>query len=106
LPDAPVDIRLRLGEIKLNTEIRTVFFEIKSRQSLNNPNSVGEILLSEFYRSIGLAENFVVARIERQLQRRGLLEKLASEYEAAFSIPWRSGEGRDDLMTVRRRLAR
>ena len=70
LSDSPrgKDIRLRLGEIKQTTDIRTIAFEIKSRQSLNNPNSVGEILLSEFYRNIGLAENFIVARIERRLQ--------------------------------------
>ncbi len=107
LSDAPrgQDIKLRLGEIKLNTEARAIAFEIKSRQSLNNPNSVGEILLSEFYRSIGLAENFVVARIERRLQQRGLLERLDAEYAAAFGVPWRSPVGRDDLMTVRRRLA-
>ena len=67
LSDSPRarDIRLRLGELRANAEVRTVFFEINSRKTLNNPNSVGEILLSEFYRSIGLAENFVVARIER-----------------------------------------
>lgn len=107
LSDTPrgKDIRRRLGEIKVNTQIRTFAFEIKSRQSLSNPNSVGEILLSEFYRNIGLAENFVVARIERSLQQRKLLGKLAEEYEATFSVPWRSAEGRDDLMTVRRRLA-
>ena len=107
LSDAPrgKDIRRRLGEIKLNTQITTFAFEIKSRQSLSNPNSVGEILLSEFYRHIGLAENFVVARIERRLQQRNLLEKLADAYEAAFKVPWRSAGGRDDLMTVRRRLA-
>ena len=62
------DVRLRLGEVKATTQVRTIAFEIKSRQSLTNPNSVGEILLSEFYRSIGLGENFVVARIERRLQ--------------------------------------
>ena len=98
-------IRLRLGEVKLGTQIRTIAFEIKSRQSLNNPNSVGEILLSEFYRHIGLAENFIVARIEWRLQQRGLLDKLAAVYEAEFSAPWRSGEGRDNLLTVRGRLA-
>jgi len=98
------DINLRLSELKLNTETRTIAFEIKSRQSLNNPNSVGEILLSEFYRNIGLAENFVVARIERRLQQRGLLEKLEAEYASAFGLLWRSPDGRDDLMTVRRRL--
>ena len=107
LSDAPRgrDIRLRLGDVKLNTQIRTIAFEIKSRQSLNNPTSVGEILLSEFYRHIGLAENFVVARIERRLQQRGLLDKLAEVYEETYNAPWRSPEGRDDLMTVRRRLA-
>jgi hypothetical protein len=97
-------LRLRLGELKLNTEISAVFFEIRSRQSLTNPNSVGEILLSEFYRSIGLAENFVVARIERGLQRRGLLSKLEQAYEEQFGVPWRSPDGRNDLRTVRRRL--
>lgn len=100
------DVRLRLGEIKLNTQVRTIAFEIKSRQSLTNPNSVGEILLSEFYRDIGFGENFVVARIERRLQQRGLLEKLAETFESLHGVPWRSAEGRDDLMTVRRRLSK
>ena len=99
------DIRLRLGEIKQTTQIRTLAFEIRSRQSLNNPVSVGEILLGEFYRSIGLAENFIVARIERRLARRNLLPALEAEYASTFGIPWKSAEGRDDLMTVRRRLA-
>jgi hypothetical protein len=76
------DVRLRLGEIKLNTQVRTIAFEIKSRQSLTNPNSVGEILLSEFYRDIGFGENFVVARIERRLHQRGLLDKLAETFES------------------------
>jgi hypothetical protein len=100
------DVRLRLGEIKLNTQVRTIAFEIKSRQSLTNPNSVGEILLSEFYRHIGFGENFVVARIERRLQQRGLLEKLAETFESLHGVPWRSADGRDDLMTVRRRLSK
>ena len=99
------EIKLRLGEVKLNTESRTIAFEIKSRQSLNNPNSVGEILISEFYRYIGLAENFVVARIERRLQQRGLLQKLEAEYASAFGVQWRGPDGRDDLLTIRRRLA-
>ena len=98
-------MRLRLGEVKLRTRVRTIAFEIKSRQSLNNPNSVGEILLSEFYRQTGLAENFVVARIEQRLRRRGLLDALANAYEAEFGVAWRSAQGRDDLLTVRRRLA-
>jgi Family of unknown function (DUF6079) len=107
LSDTPrgLNLRLRLGELKLNTEISAVFFEIRSRQSLTNPNSVGEILLSEFYRSIGLAENFVVARIERKLQRRALLGRLEQTYEEQFGVPWRSLDGRDDLRTVRRRLS-
>ena len=107
LSDSPrgKDVRLRLGEVKLNTQIRTIAFEIKSRQSLNNPNSVGEILISEFYRHIGLAENFIVARIERRLQQRDVLDDLAAAYESEFGVPWRSADGRDDLMTVRRRLA-
>jgi hypothetical protein len=98
------DIRRRLGEIKLNTSIRTIAFEIKSRQSLTNPNSVGEILLSEFYRYIGLAENVVVAGIERRLERRNLLQKLEEVYQATYGVPWRSQDGRDDLSTVRDRL--
>ena len=107
LSDTPrgADVRLRLGEAKLGTQVRTIAFEIKSRQSLNNPNSVGEILLSEFYRQTGLAENFVVARIEQRLRRRGLLDALANTYEAEFGVAWRSTQGRDDLLTVRRRLA-
>ena len=107
LSDGPrgQDVRRRLREVKLRTQTRTIAFEIKSRQSLTNPNSVGEILISEFYRHIGLAENFVVARIERRLEQRGMLDKLATTYEAEFGMPWRSAHGRDDLLTVRRRLA-
>lgn len=107
LSDSPAgrDLRLRLRELKLNTDIRTIFFEIKSRQSLSNPNSVGEILLSEFYRSIGLAENVVVARIERRLQQLGLYEKFVAEYETSYGKPWQGAEGRDDLLSVRRRIA-
>ena len=99
------DIRLRLGEIKQTTQIRTLAFEIRSRQALNNPSSVGEILLGEFYRSLGLSENFIVARIERRLARRNLLSTLETAYEEIFGVPWKSAGGRDDLMTVRRRLA-
>ena len=97
-------IRLRLGELEHTTHIKTIAFEIRSRQSLTNPNSVGEILLGEFYRHIGLSENFVVARIERRLARRDLLAALEQAYKARFGVLWRSPEGRDDLMTVRRRL--
>jgi len=106
LSDTPrgKDVRLRLGEVKQTTRIKTIAFEIKSRQSLTNPNSVGEILLGEFYRSIGLSENYVVARIERRLQERGRLDALADAYEAKYGIAWQSKEGRGDLATVRRRL--
>ncbi|MFN7541659.1 MAG: BREX system P-loop protein BrxC [Acidobacteriota bacterium] len=107
LSDSPRgrEIRLRLGEIKQTTEIKTLAFEIRSRQALNNPSSVGEILLGEFYRSIGLSENFIVARIERRLARRNLLVAMERDYESTYGVPWKSAEGRDDLMTVRRRLA-
>ncbi len=100
------DIRLRLAEVRLNTEIRTIAFEIKSRQSLTNASSVGEILLSELYRHTGLSENFVVARLERRMEKRGLLAGLIAEYERSFDAPWAGAEGRDDLMTVRRRLSK
>ena len=99
------DIRLRLGELKLNTESHVVFFEIKSRQPYGRPESVGEILLSEFYRFIGYTENLHVAAIERSLERRGLLGKLEAEFESRFEIPWRSAAGRGDMATVRSRLA-
>lgn len=107
LSDSPrgKDIRLRLGEVKQTTKIKTIAFEIKSRQFLTNPNSVGEILQGEFYRSIGLSDNFVVARVERWLQQRGLFSELERIYESKFCIPWKSQDGREDLMTVRRRLA-
>ncbi len=98
-------VRLRLGEVKQATQIQTIAFEIKSRQSLTNPNSVGEILLGEFYRSIGLSENYVVARIERRLQERELLDAFADAYERRYGAVWRSKKGRGDLATVRRRLA-
>ncbi|MGA2403486.1 MAG: BREX system P-loop protein BrxC [Syntrophobacteraceae bacterium] len=107
LSDSPRgnSLSLRLRELERTTQVETILFEIKSRQSLTNPNSVGEILLGEFYRHIGFAENFVVARIERRLDRRGLLQKLEQSYESRFKIPWKHPEARDDLLTVRHRLA-
>ena len=107
LSDTPrgSDIRLRLADLRLNTETHTVFFEIKSRQPYGRPESVGEILLSEFYRFIGYSENLYVAVIERSLGRRGLLGALEAEFETRFQIPWRSAQGRDDTSTVRSRLA-
>lgn len=107
LSDTPrgKSIALRLKELESTTAVRLIPFEIKSRQSLTNPSSVGEIILTEFYRNLGLAENFVVARLERRLQRRGVLEKLEKIFEVKYAIPWRSEDGRNDLTTVRRRLA-
>lgn len=96
-------VRMHLGQVKLTSRVRTIAFEIRSRQSLTNPSSVGELLLAEFYRDIGLAENFVVARLERRLAQRGRLDALVAAYESKFAESWM--QGRDDLMTVRRRLA-
>ena len=107
LSDTPrgKSVLLRLKELERTTQTETILFEISSRRSLTNPNSVGEILLTEFYRHIGFAEHFVIARIERRLQRRGLLTKLEQTYESKFAVLWKSPEGREDLMTVRHRLA-
>ena len=99
------DIRLRLGEVKLNTETHGIFFEIRSRQPYGRPESAGEIILSEFYRFVGYSENLYVAALERAFERRGLLGKLEAEFEKQFSVPWRSAAGRDDTSTVRSRLA-
>ncbi len=81
-------------EIKLNTQVRTIAFEIKSRQSLTNPSSVGEILLSEFYRDIGFGDNFVIACIERRLQQR-TSSKTSPRLSSPFTqcTCWRSEEG-------------
>lgn len=100
------DIRLRLGEVAKTTVARTVAFEIKSRQSLTNSSSIGEILIGEFYRSLGYSENFVVARLERRLDRAGLLGRLQTAFQSKHSVAWSTPEGRDDLATVRRRLSK
>ncbi|AHF94674.1 hypothetical protein OPIT5_23275 [Opitutaceae bacterium TAV5] len=100
------DIRLRLAEVAKTTVARTVAFEIKSRQSLTNANSIGEILIGEFYRSLGYSENFVIARLERRLDRAGLLGKLEAAFQDKHDVAWRTPEGRDDLATVRRRLSK
>jgi len=107
LSDTPrgKDIRLRLGEVKLNTQVRTIAFEIKSRQPYGRPESVGEIVLAEFYRSLGYSENVHVAQVERSLEKRRLLTRLEEEFQKEYGIPWRSAEGRDDTQTVRNRLA-
>ncbi len=100
------DIRLRLAEVAKTTVARTVAFEIKSRQSLTNSSSIGEILIGEFYRSLGYSENFVIARLERRLDRAGLLGKLQTAFQAKHGVAWSTPEGRDDLATVRRRLSK
>lgn len=100
------DIRLRLAEVAKTTVARTVAFEIKSRQSLTNSSSIGEILIGEFYRSLGYSENFVIARLERRLDRVGLLGKLHTVFQAKHGVAWNTPEGRDDLATVRRRLSK
>lgn len=100
------DIRLRLAEIKANTQIVSIPFEIRSVQSLNNPNSVGEILLGEFYRYLGFSSNFIIARIEQQLQRSGLFEEFKATFKNHFDADWESREGRDDLSKARSRLVK
>jgi len=100
------DIRLRLAEVAKTTSAKTVAFEIKSRQNLTNSSSIGEILIGEFYRSLGYSENFVIARLERRLDRAGLLGRLESAFQSAHGVAWRSSDGREDLATVRRRLAK
>ena len=100
------DVRLRLAEVARTTVIRTVPFEIRSRESLTKSSSVGEILLGEFYRSLGYSENFIIARLERRLDRAGLLGKLETAFHSKHGIAWKCPDGRDDLATVRRKLAK
>ena len=108
LSDSPrgKDIRLRLGEVRLKTQVRTIAFEIRSRQPLGRLATVGEILLSEFYRDLGYSENISIGRLEQRLQKRGLLPHLEEEFEKSFGVLWRTKDGREDLTTVRRRLAK
>src|ERR1700688_1177094 len=61
------DIKRRLGEIRLSTSVKTVAFEIKAKQTLNNPSSVAEILLSTFYESLGYSDAIYLARVEKRL---------------------------------------
>jgi GAF domain-containing protein len=100
------NIALRLAEVKTNTQVQTIAFEIKSRQSLTSPGSVGEILLSEFYRHLGYSEHVALARIEQSLDQSGLLGKLEAEFLQAHGVEWKSAKGRDDLLTVKNRLAK
>ncbi|MCY4669276.1 MAG: hypothetical protein OXC29_14995, partial [Rhodococcus sp.] len=96
-------IRLRLAELELNTEIRTVFFEIKSRQPYGRPSPSRDPPL-RVLTVIGSPRS-ALAAMERSLERRALLGKLEAEFEAQFGVTWRSAAGRDDVSTVRSRLA-
>src|SRR5437016_1084038 len=85
------DIKRRLGEIRLSTRVKTVAFEIKSKQTLNNPNSIAEILLSTFYESLGYSDAIYLARIEKRLDARGRYGDFKSEYARLFGQPWEEG---------------
>jgi hypothetical protein len=98
------DIKRRLGEIRLSTTVKTVAFEIKSKQTLNNPNSIAEILLSTFYESLGYADAIYLARIEKRLEARGRYGDFKSEYARLFGQPWE--EGRREHEFNRHRIAK
>jgi hypothetical protein len=97
------DIRRRLGEIRLGATVRTVAFEIKSKQTLNNPNSVAEIMLSSFYESLGFSDAIYLARIEKRLSEKGRYEDFKSEYQRRYDQPWE--EGRKEHEFNRKRIA-
>lgn len=97
------DIRRRLGEIRLGATVRTVAFEIKSKQTLNNPNSVAEILLSSFYESLGFSDAIYLARIEKRLADKGRYANFKGEYQRLYSQTWE--EGRKEHEFNRKRIA-
>src|SRR5439155_15599395 len=98
------DIKRRLGEIRLSASVKTVAFEIKSKQTLNNPNSIAEILLSTFYESLGYSDAIYLARIEKRLDARGRYRDFKGEYTRLFSQPWE--EGRREHEFNRHRIAK
>jgi len=98
------DIKRRLAEIRLGASVKTVAFEIKSKQTLNNPNSVAEILLSTFYESLGFSDSIYLARIEKGLQARGRYSEFKADYEKAFGQRWE--EGRKEHEFNRARIAK
>ncbi|MFY9820346.1 MAG: BREX system P-loop protein BrxC [Thermoanaerobaculia bacterium] len=97
------DIKRRLGEIRLGATVRTVAFEIKSKQTLNNPNSVAEIMLSSFYEALGFSDAIYLARIEKRLSERGRYEDFKNEYRRLYGHPWE--EGRKEHEFNRKRIA-
>ena len=97
------DIKRRLGEIRLGATVRTVAFEIKSKQTLNNPNSVAEIMLSSFYESLGFSDAIYLARIEKRLAEKGRYDDFKDEYKRLCGQPWE--EGRKEHEFNRKRIA-
>ena len=97
------DIKRRLGEIRLGATVRTVAFEIKSKQTLNNPNSIAEIMLSAFYELLGYSDAIYLARIEKRLAEKGRYADFKGEYHRLFSQPWE--EGRKEHEFNRKRIA-
>jgi hypothetical protein len=97
------DIRRRLAEIQLSASVKTVAFEIKAKQTLNNPSSVAEILLSTFYESLGYSDAIYLARIEKRLAARGRYPDFRDEYQRLFGQSWE--EGRKEHEFNRARIA-
>lgn len=98
------DIKRRLGEIRLSATVKTVAFEIKSKQTLNNPSSIAEILLSTFYESLGYSDAIYPARIEKRLAGRGRYGDFEGEYQKLFGQTWE--EGRKEHEFNRSRIAK
>ena len=97
------EIKRRLGEIRLSSIARTVLFEIKSKQTLNNPNSVAEILLSSFYEALGFSDAIYLARIEKRLSEKGRYVDFKTEYQRQYGQAWE--EGRKEHEFNRKRIA-
>ncbi len=97
------DIKRRLGEIRLGASVKTVAFEIKAKQTLNNPSSVAEILLSAFYESLGYSDAIYLARIEKRLAARGRYPDFKDQYQKLFGQSWE--EGRKEHEFNRSRIA-
>jgi hypothetical protein len=68
-----------------------VAFEIKSKQTLNNPSSVAEIILSTFYESLGYSDAIYLARIEKRLESRSRYGDFKGEYHKLFGQTWEEG---------------
>jgi len=97
------DIKRRLGEIRLGATVKTVAFEIKSKQTLNNPNSVGEIMLSSFYQWLGYSDAIYLARIEKRLAESGRYGDFKDIYQQTYEKSWE--EGRNEHEFNRARIA-